>query len=195
MPAKSNNIENSGRFKKGHTFSEEWLLENSKRMIKWHKNNKHPMLDKKHSKETIDKMSKAMSGKNHPRWIGRKNVNCKNCNKPFEILITKNTKYCSRACYYNEHYNHDLVGYEKYKCHVLRETERQDIKALKNFNKRGTAGVVDNYHLDHKYSICDGYKNNIYPEIIGNIKNLKFIPWEENLHKNKKSSILVEEIL
>ena len=31
----------------------------------------------------------------------------------------------------------------------------------------------------------DGFKNSIDPNIIGNITNLRFIPWKENILRNK----------
>lgn len=52
-----------------------------------------------------------------------------------------------------------------------------------------------NFHLDYKYSILEGYKNNISPEIIGNIKNLEFIPWEENIKKRTKNYITINELI
>lgn len=61
-------------------------------------------------------------------------------------------------------------------------TESQPIHTLKNFELRSFWG----HHLDHICSISEGYKNNISPEIIGNIKNLQFIPWDENYKKGSK---------
>ena len=69
------------------------------------------------------------------------------------------------------------------------------IYKLSNYGKRGVSGVNGNYHLDHKYSILEGYKNKISPEIIGNIKNLEFIPWEENIKKRTKNSITINELI
>ncbi len=40
----------------------------------------------------------------------------------------------------------------------------------------------------------EGFRTNIKPEIIGNIKNLEFIPWEENIKKRTKCSITIEEL-
>lgn len=47
---------------------------------------------------------------------------------------------------------------------------------------------------DHKFSIIEGFKNNISPEIIGNIVNLEFILASENLSKNSCCSIDKEEL-
>lgn len=49
----------------------------------------------------------------------------------------------------------------KYKRLVWKITEKQPIKRLDNFDKRGFKG----YHLDHKVSIWYGYKNKIDPQI------------------------------
>lgn len=51
------------------------------------------------------------------------------------------------------------------------------------------------YHLDHIYSIYDGYKNRIDPKIIGSIHNLQIIPADINIKKNKKSWQTLEELI
>ena len=61
-------------------------------------------------------------------------------------------------------------------------TENQPLHLLKNSEKRGWRG----YHLDHICSISVGYKEKISPEVIGNIRNLRFIPAKENLKKGYK---------
>lgn len=50
------------------------------------------------------------------------------------------------------------------------------------------------YHLDHKYSIHDGFKNNIDVILIGSPYNLNIISATENLTKQNKCSITVEEL-
>jgi hypothetical protein len=64
-------------------------------------------------------------------------------------------------------------------------TESQPIFTLKNFDKR-CLKCSGGYHLDHIYPISMGYYNKIEPEIIGNIKNLRFIKIEENIRKGYK---------
>jgi len=83
------------------------------------------------------------------------------------------------------------TNYELYSRQVWIETRKQDINSLKHSEKRGTKG----YHLDHKFSILEGFKNNILPSIIGNIRNLEFIPYQENLSKGKKCSIRLDELM
>ena len=65
---------------------------------------------------------------------------------------------------------------------VWEVTEQQPLHILENSDKRGWKG----HHLDHIYPICMGYKDKISPEKIGNIKNLRFIHYTENLDKGSK---------
>ena len=70
-----------------------------------------------------------------------------------------------------------------------------DISEIKIIISKYKSGVNGAYHLDHKFSIIEGFKNNIKPEIIGSINNLEFIPWEENLLKRAKCSITKEQLI
>jgi DNA invertase Pin-like site-specific DNA recombinase len=83
----------------------------------------------------------------------------------------------------------------KYKSEVMKITRQQPICELLNYDKRGVSGVDGAYHLDHKFSISEGFKNGILPKIIGNIKNLEFIPWKENVKKRTKCSITIKELI
>jgi len=95
---------------------------------------------------------------------------------------------------YNE-YLEKLPEYEKYKREVIKATLKNPIHLLPNYNKRGVSGIDGAYHLDHKYSICEGFKNNIDIDIIANMNNLEFIPWRINLIKKTKCSISKEELI
>lgn len=69
----------------------------------------------------------------------------------------------------------------KYRRLVWKITERQNLKKLKNYEKRAFTG----FHLDHKVSIWYGFKNKIDPKLIGDIYNLEFIHHKENMRKWK----------
>ena len=71
---------------------------------------------------------------------------------------------------------------------VWEVTESQPLYILENSDKRGWKS----YHLDHIYPISMGFKENISPEKIGNIKNLRFIYFEENI---KKGSTITSDSL
>ena len=65
---------------------------------------------------------------------------------------------------------------------VWEVTESQKLYLLENSDKRGWK----NHHLDHIYPIAISFKEGIPPKKVGNIKNLRFIPYEENLIKGSK---------
>jgi DNA invertase Pin-like site-specific DNA recombinase len=92
-------------------------------------------------------------------------------------------------------YLKNLPEYKKYRLFVVKLTNRQPINLLENYNKRGVSGIDGAYCLDHKYSIFEGFKNGIKPEIIASLKNLVFIPWRENVIKRTKCSITKEELI
>ena len=62
---------------------------------------------------------------------------------------------------------------------VWYHTEQQPLYVLENHDKRGWK----EYHLDHIYPISKAYYQNIPPEKVGNIKNLRFIHHKENMIK------------
>lgn len=103
--------------------------------------------------------------------------------------------YLKRTGYIYKEYQEILPEYIKYHKKVRSITNKQPIENLENYNKRGPSGFEGNYHLDHIFSIAEGFRNNIDPEIIGNIINLKMIPWRENLIKNNNCSISKKELL
>lgn len=62
----------------------------------------------------------------------------------------------------------------------------------KNFVQRWS---YDQYHVDHIYSIYDGFVNNVSPLIVGSFCNLRLIWWEENFSKGKKSDMCLNTLL
>lgn len=51
------------------------------------------------------------------------------------------------------------------------------------------------YHLDHRFSIIQGFINKIPPEIISSVYNLEIITKKDNLSKNSDCSITKEYLL
>jgi len=103
-----------------------------------------------------------------------------------------------RSCYYDSlrlPYEQSKK-YEKYKKYVRNLSKREfrkykdiiDPNGLKELNSR-------KYHIDHIYSVIDGFLNNIDPKIISSPINLRVISQEENLIKGRNSDILLEELL
>jgi hypothetical protein len=78
----------------------------------------------------------------------------------------------------------------KYYQAVWRITNKQPIEKLKNYHKRGKAKKgKDHYQVDHIISIIEGYDKGISPKKIGDIKNLRMLPWKKNImrqYENKQ---------
>jgi hypothetical protein len=145
-----------------------------------------------------------------------KTKRCKSCaakesnSRPEEKL--KRSKTLTGRVFTQEHKTKISKGLKKYLAPIVEEnnklldvkklyykmvnkiTNEQPIHLLDNYDKRGRAGTKGAYHLDHKYSKAMGFKNNVDPELIGNIANLEFIPWEENTKKIEKCSITLKEL-
>lgn len=84
---------------------------------------------------------------------------------------------------------------QEYRRHVKNVTKRQNIDELENSEKRGTIGhKEDPYHIDHVFSVYDGFMLGIEPEVIGNISNLRFLPALENIKKRNQSDKTLEEL-
>jgi phage FluMu protein Com len=88
----------------------------------------------------------------------------------------------------------DISEYEQYRKQVWKISNQQFIEHYYKINpeniRRGPK-----YHLDHKYSIQQGWKNNVLPEIIGSWKNLQLLPAKQNQSKSNKCSVLLEDIM
>ena len=84
----------------------------------------------------------------------------------------------------------DLNDFDKYRRQVERYTSKNR-KNIKGIEKRGT----HSYHVDHKYSVFEGFKYSIPPWIIGSECNLEMLYYKENISKNNNCSISKKELL
>jgi hypothetical protein len=50
------------------------------------------------------------------------------------------------------------------------------------------------WHIDHIYSVEDGFLNNVPPNIMGHVSNLRLISSKENYAKHKRSEKSIEEL-
>jgi len=78
-----------------------------------------------------------------------------------------------------------------YRNRVTSVSNEQPMHLLKNNDKRGR----DDHHLDHKFSVVDGFEQGILPNIVGHFVNLQFISAKENLLKGRQSSIAANELM
>jgi hypothetical protein len=81
--------------------------------------------------------------------------------------------------------------FEQYKRQVWVETRKQNLTILENYDKRGRL----TYHLDHKFSVWQGFTDSVPPEIIGHICNLVMMPYTDNISKHIKCSIELNTLI
>lgn len=81
------------------------------------------------------------------------------------------------------------TDYEKYRQAVWRFSNRA-------YKKHMSEQIRDRHnHLDHVLSILDGFKNNVSPEVMGSIHNLRMLDGQANRHKSYRSDLTVAELL
>jgi len=160
----------------------------------------NPAYNKQKSIETRKKLSESLKGKN--TWSSGRKLTDKhkekisnslyksyedNKRKPDGYLISLGMENGLARGLSRYEYEQLISSKKQYYTAVHKITKRQNIESLEHCEKRGKSKKgTNNYQLDHIIPISDGFRNNIDPEIIGNIINLRFIPWQENILRNKK---------
>jgi hypothetical protein len=89
----------------------------------------------------------------------------------------------------------ELLKIENYKRQV-RALTAKNYKLHKDvINPKNLKIGVKDYHLDHRYSVYEGYRNNVNINIISAKENLEVIPYNENLSKQQRCSITLDELI
>ena len=133
-------------------------------------------------------------------------VKCKLCGKMFipkgrqiehRISMIKKEEF-HRGIFYCNACKKKLKNKDQYNFYyalVLVKTERTVRKFKSKIKNIELRGIKFGYDLDHKFSINEGFKNNIIPSIISNLKNLEVLPQSKNRKKSKKCSVTLEQLL
>ena len=87
----------------------------------------------------------------------------------------------------------DRPALEKYYLEVINITKQSWKSKFKEINPNNLQRSHQ-LHLDHIYSISEGFKNNIPAEVIGHWTNLRLIPKIENSSKGAKCHKTLEEL-
>jgi hypothetical protein len=127
---------------------------------------------------------------------------CCNCNNLLSFK-KRNNKYCCIDC--RRMYERNLMSdYKQYKQDTKFNFNLSDFPSefefslieeygwYKPVNRGNNLGGVSR---DHIYSVNEGFKNKIDPKIISHPANCKLMVHNENISKNKKSNITIDELL
>lgn len=64
-----------------------------------------------------------------------------------------------------------------------------------NLDKLGRCGDKGKYQVDHIFSVKEGFRQNIIPELIGHPSNLRVIKWEDNLSKSDSCETTINKLI
>lgn len=148
------------------------------------------------------KNSKCKHSKENNGWFSPTGSQITNRIFVSKKLYGKSYFFCSDNCKQESEVFNIRTDPEKYKEYkrYLNRVVRITNKSIKdNYEKIVNIelrGLIYGYDLDHKYSIYNGFINNIDPKIIGHYKNLEILESKINRNeKGKKSSISLVELL
>lgn len=152
-----------------------------------------------HTEETKLKIKKSNSNELGSSWKGgkskKKKCNCGN-------IMYAHSKMCIN-CWHKkikQPYNKRSYKYQcRFKFNIFDYPEVFDLELIKKY---GLYKPI-NYHtpnlngvsFDHMYSIDEGLKNNVNPQIVSHPANCKLMLQIENDKKNSVSSITLEELI
>jgi len=150
------------------------------------------------SKELRSKISSSLSGRiKVPREIRV----CKNCNSDFEIKYTSKRIFCSKSCHVEFcKSDNEYITYKR-KCefafNIWDYPDDFDLSLIYKYGFYKPKNKGDNLNgvsRDHKISVMFGWENDIDPKIISHPANCKLMQHPENIGKNKKCSVLLEQL-
>lgn len=124
---------------------------------------------------------------------------CPNCG----IVFNKKTKFCKNSCR-REFDRKNMDGYQKYRSDCNFKFNLSDYKDEFDFsliekygwysptNKNDNIGGVSR---DHMLSVREGFEMGIDPYLISHPANCRLMVHSENISKNKKSIISIDELI
>lgn len=126
---------------------------------------------------------------------------CKQCGEILDYSKRKLT-YCSKECYKEyfyllkpkkDRYKHDC----RFTFHLSDYPNEFDFTLIENYGWYKPTNKGNNLHgvsRDHMYSVAEGFKNDISPEIVSHPANCKLMIHNENNSKNSVCSITIEQL-
>lgn len=115
-----------------------------------------------------------------------------NVSKNPDILKKINDVHVAQGRRRADHLRSDL---EKYRLAVKAITARSYHDYYYLINPDNLPRSRYQYHVDHIYSVEEGFKNNVPPEVIGHYTNLRMMWHLDNCRKNTKCHITLEQLM
>jgi hypothetical protein len=129
-------------------------------------------------------------------------VQCKDghiSDKSYSSFTRNEKKWICSRCYYNSLGSNlsedDILRLENYTKQVRILTAKTYKLHKSIINPNNFINGKSDYHIDHKYSIYEGFINKIDTKIISSKENLQMLSYIDNLRKGVKSSIDINDLL
>jgi len=74
--------------------------------------------------------------------------------------------------------------------HRVRALTEKNSTSIEGIEKRGQT----DHHLDHKFSISEGFRLGITPSALALCENLQMLPYDENIRKSEKCTLSLESL-
>jgi hypothetical protein len=129
-------------------------------------------------------------------------VKCENDHislKKYSSFTRKQQKWRCSRCYYDsiglKLSEDEIIKFEKYQKQVRALTAKTYRMFKSVINPNNLKNSKDGYHIDHKYSIYEGFKSNVDVKIISSKENLQMLSSFDNLSKSTNCSITLDDLL
>lgn len=90
---------------------------------------------------------------------------------------------------YKNYTKEELKEFKNYRMRVMQLSNQIFNKYYYQINPNKLKRGYNDYHLDHIYTVLDGFENNISSEVISNPNNLQMMWWNDNIVKSSNSEI------
>jgi len=173
--------------------------------------NAHPItIHRWRKKLGVELQPGAKAGKAVPKRVVRYKKTCalEGCNNTYYTVPSQDKKFCSRSCSGTYTFTHEVPSQAgKPKPWLIKEDRPEYIRYQQTVHSlshktylenkhlinpldlpRGRSGVKGAYQLDHIITVREGFEQGISPEELSKVSNLRMLPWEENLKRNRKNA-------
>jgi len=168
----------------------------------WKQKHRCPYCDGQ-AKPTIEFVKKSFRQEGY-QLLSKKYINSNTklkyiCPKGHEHSINWNNWSSKKRCYYCSSLFRDwsqekITEFGKYRTYIISLSSKNYRKYKDIINPNNLLRKRNKYHLDHIYSIYDGFENNVLPEIISSPINLQMLPESDNVRKSKRSHITLKKL-
>jgi len=171
-------------------------IQNKDNFIKRHGNKKGIQLwneyyEKKQKQNTLDffkeRFGDTIGNIKFQQYIERQRYT-----NTIDYYVEKHGKQLGRELYYQRYpayeYSNDYIKYKNAVYRASQKTYEQNKNIINPNNyTRTKMGIENGWQLDHIMPIIECFKNNLTIEEAADIKNLRMLPWKENLMRNFKN--------